>query len=71
VILAFRAIALGIGEPHDRGELAIAVTVTENQHRKKWSLQFVQMNRQDLASNELLVMLAFDVGGMAHAASPT
>ena len=56
-----RAIALGIGEHHDCGELAIAITVTENQHRKKLSRQFVQVSRQDLASNELLGMLAFDV----------
>lgn len=71
VIQVARGIALWISKQRDRGVLAITITTTEDQHRKRLPFQFVPVNRHNLPSDELLVMLAFDVGGLAHAASPT
>jgi len=65
------AVAFGVGERRDRSGLAITITATEDKHWKRLAFQFVPVNCYDLPSNELLIMLAFDLGGLSHAASPT
>jgi hypothetical protein len=64
-------VAFGIGEHGGGGGVNIEIVAAEHQHRKRLSFEFIPVDREDLTSDELLVVLAFDTGGSTHEERPT
>ena len=60
VIQVAGGVAFGVGEHSCLGGMAVAITTGENENGQSLPIQFVPVNRKDLAADELLVVLALD-----------
>ena len=64
-------VAFGIGEHGGRGSVTVGIAAAKDEDGQSLTFQFVPVDREDLATDELLVMLALDTGGRAHDRRPT